>query len=79
MGNVDNRKTDAEATGETTLRGAGIGGADQTQAVDHVAKTKKRNPDAVLRLDGEKDTLYEDGIEVEDDSESLFDTHGLNK
>jgi hypothetical protein len=37
----------------------------------------KGEPDAELHLDDEKDTLYEDGLEVEDDSETLADTKGI--
>ena len=29
----------------------------------------KRNPDTVLHVDDEEDTLYEDGLEVEDGSQ----------
>ena len=33
-----------------------------------------RNPDTELHLDGEADTLYSDGIDVEEDYGSLSDT-----
>jgi len=63
-------------TTETRLRGKDLKGAEQPDAADHEEYLKKRNPDAELRLDGESDALYDDGIEVEDDSETLADTHG---
>jgi hypothetical protein len=37
----------------------------------------KRSPDSELHLDDEKDTLYDDGLDVEDDSETLADTKGI--
>jgi hypothetical protein len=54
--------------GESKLRGRGLDGSEQDKAADHVADAKKRNTDTTLRLDGEEDTLYEDGLEVEDNS-----------
>ncbi len=63
-------------TDEDGLRGKDLGGAEQKEAVDHPDYAKKRKPDGELRLDGETDTLYDDGLDVEDDSETLADTHG---
>lgn len=37
---------------------------------------KTRGTDATLRLDGEEDTLYEDGLELEDDSGPLTGKDG---
>ena len=37
---------------------------------------KRRNPDRELRLDGEKDTLYTDDLDTEEDSEPLAGTRG---
>ena len=37
---------------------------------------KKKSPDATLHLDDEKDTLYEDELDIEDDSETLAGTKG---
>jgi hypothetical protein len=62
-------------TTENQLRGKNLEGSEQKEAADHAEYTKKRNPDAELHLDGEDDTLYDDGLEVEDDSEKLADTH----
>jgi hypothetical protein len=35
-----------------------------------------RNPDAELRLDGEEDSLYSDGLDVGHDTESYAGTDG---
>jgi hypothetical protein len=79
MGDI---KTEDEGTspidrsGESTLRGRALEGAEQKKAVDHTAFEKKRNTDSTLRLDGEEDTLYEDGLELEDDSAPLTGKDG---
>lgn len=62
-------------TNDPSLRGEHLNGSDQPDAVDHTENTKKQNADTKLRLDGEADTLYDDGLDVEDDSETLADTH----
>ena len=64
------------ADSETRLRGADLEGAEQKAAVDHVEYEKSRNPDTELRLDGEDDTLYSDGLDIGDDSEPLAGTDG---
>ena len=61
---------------KTRLRGEALDGSEQEKAADHVAYEKARNPDTELHLDNEKDTLYDDGLDIEDDSETLADTHG---
>ena len=53
---------------EPRLRGNKLDNSDQ--------KTDG-NPDTELHLDDEKDTLYDDGIDVEDESETLAGTHGM--
>jgi hypothetical protein len=63
---------------DSRLRGENVNGADQVDAVDHVKYAKKRTPDAELHLDGEKDTLYADGLDVEDESLTLADTKGIS-
>lgn len=65
-------------TGETHLRGKELTGSEQQVAVDHVAYDQKRNPDAVVRTDGEKDTLYDDGLDVDGDGDTLFGTQNVN-
>jgi hypothetical protein len=57
-----------DKTGESTLRGSALDGAEQKKSVAHTAFEKTLNPDATLHLDGEEDTLYDDGLELDDDS-----------
>jgi hypothetical protein len=45
-------------------------------AADHSDHTRKRNPDRELRLDGERDTLYDDGLDIDTDSDTLAGTDG---
>ena len=65
-----------EANGEKKLRGAALNGSERTEAVDHSEHERERNPDTELHLDGEKDTLYSDGIDVEEDSDTWAGTDG---
>ncbi|MDP9007115.1 MAG: hypothetical protein M3N91_00115 [Pseudomonadota bacterium] len=58
------------------LRGRALEGSEQRQAVDHTAYDKTRNTDSTLRLDGEEDTLYDDGLEVDDNSPPLTGKDG---
>jgi hypothetical protein len=67
---------EGDKAGETNLRGAALDGSAQKKAADHL--TKKRNPDTELHLDGEEDTLYDDGLEVEDDSRPLTGIGGVD-
>lgn len=62
-------------TTENRLRGKNLDGSEQQEAADHTDYAKQRNPDTELHLDDEKDSLYDDGLDVEDDSETLADTH----
>jgi hypothetical protein len=79
MGDI---KTEDEGTGpidrsgESTLRGRALDGSEQKKAVDHTAFEKTQDTDATLRLDGEEDTLYEDGLDLEDDSGPLTGKDG---
>jgi hypothetical protein len=79
MGDI---KTEDEGTsadresGETRLRGPGLEGSDQRKAVDHTAYEKTSNPDSILRLDGEEDTLFDDGLDLDDDSPPLTGKDG---
>ena len=79
MGN-DNSPTDARLTvdsaGERKLRGVGLKGSEQKAAVDHVEYETERNPDTELHLDGETDSLYSDGLDLEEDFDTLAGTHG---
>lgn len=65
----------ANSTGPR-LRGAGLEGSEQKDAVDHAEYEKSRNPDTELHLDGEDDTLYSDGLDISDDTEPLAGTDG---
>jgi hypothetical protein len=63
---------------DSKLRGPNVRGADQVDAVDHVEYAEKRNPDTEVHLDAEKDSLYADGLDVEDESLTLADTKGMS-
>ena len=78
MGNIstDEDEVPIDKTGESTLRGSTLDGSEQKKSVAHMAFEKTRNTDATLRLDGEEDTLYEDGLEVEDGSGPLTGKDG---
>jgi hypothetical protein len=65
-----------DTAAESTLRGAALSGSDRKKAVDHVAYEKARNTDTTLRLDGEEDSLYDDGLEIEDHSGPLTGKDG---
>jgi hypothetical protein len=72
-GKTDDNLPDAgDETGESTLRGDALDGSEQKRSVDHAAFEKKRNPDTTVRVDDEEDTLYSDGLEVEDDTPPLI-------
>ena len=67
---------DLDPAAEDTLRGKDVVGSDQRIAVDHVRRLKSRDPDAVLHLEGEEDSLYTDGIDVDVDSGPPAGTDG---
>jgi len=67
--------TEAEAE-DARLRGVDLEGADQKIAADHVSYKKARNPDTELHLDGEEDSLYNDGLEIGEDDDTLAGTDG---
>jgi hypothetical protein len=74
MGNPDTPKDskDLPTAAERRLRGTELEGAENKNAVDHGAYEKARNPDTELRLDGEEDTLYDDGLDTGDDDPDTF-------
>ncbi len=79
MGNINTHDGDSvpsDNTGESTLRGTALDGSERKQSVAHTKFEKTRNTDATLRLDGEEDTLYDDGLEVEDGSAPLTGKDG---
>jgi hypothetical protein len=61
---------------DTRLRGGALDGAEQKSSVDHADYEETRDPEAELRLDGEDDSLYSDGLDVGDDTESWAGTDG---
>jgi hypothetical protein len=69
MGNPETPKDAKESStaAERRLRGTELDGAENKKAADHDAYEKRRNPDTELRLDGEEDTLYDDGLDTSDD------------
>jgi hypothetical protein len=79
MGN-DNSPSDDRSTidsaGERKLRGSALKGSEQKTAADHVEYETGRNPDTELHLDGEADTLYSDGIDVEEEFDTPAGTRG---
>jgi hypothetical protein len=72
MGNTDaddeRRPGAGGQSGETQLRGDALTGPEQKRAVDHATSKEGRNPDTELHVDNEEDTLYNDGVELEDDT-----------
>lgn len=81
MGNAnssDDDKARAATLPERKLRGSALRGSDQKSAADHTTYEEQRNPDTELHLDEEKDTLYDDGLDIdEDDSDdTLAGTRG---
>jgi hypothetical protein len=80
MGDADSTDDDNAQTAtapERKLRGAALEGSEQRSAADHARYEKRRKPDTELHLDGETDSLYSDGLDVEDDSgDTLAGTRG---
>jgi hypothetical protein len=71
MGNVnpdDPEATPADRATKSKLRGRSLVGSDQNASVDHTEYEETLNTDTTLRLDDEEDTLYDDGLELDDDS-----------
>jgi len=68
---------DSATAAERRLRGSALDGAESKSAADHDDYEKRRNPDTELRLDGEEDTLYDDGLDTgDDDPDTLAGTRG---
>jgi hypothetical protein len=74
--NDDGNSIPVDRSGESKLRGRALDGSEQKNAADHTDFEKTRNTDSTLRLDGEEDTLYDDGLELEDDSAPLTGKDG---
>jgi hypothetical protein len=83
MGNASSADKDSSSdkdtratSAERRLRGEDLGGAENKRAVDHPDYEKKRNADTDLRLDDEEDSLYDDGLDIEEDDSTLAGTRG---
>jgi hypothetical protein len=65
-----------KAAGETRLRGGSLSNDERHTSVDEVEKQQSEDTDTVLRTDDEEDTLYEDGLELENTSRPLTGING---
>jgi len=74
MGNPEPPKDskDSATAAERRLRGSALEGAENKRAADHDKYEERRDPDTELRLDGEEDTLYDDGLDTNDDDPDTF-------
>jgi hypothetical protein len=61
---------------EDHLRPAELDSTDAPEAHDPLAQAKQPKPGEELHLDDEQDTLFEDGLEVDDESLTLAGTQG---
>jgi hypothetical protein len=79
MGN-NNSPKDSQSTpataGERKIRGGALEGSDQKSAPDHAEFETARDPDSELHLDGEDESLYSDGLDVKEESDTLAGTRG---
>jgi hypothetical protein len=64
---------------ERKLRGDALMGSERKAAADHAEYEKTRTPDSELHLDGEEDNLGSDGLDIGDDSDTLFGTRGKSR
>ncbi|HEX3949600.1 MAG TPA: hypothetical protein VHW95_07100 [Steroidobacteraceae bacterium] len=79
MGDIrteDGDNVPGDRTGESDLRGGPLDGSERKKSVAHTAYEKTRNPDATLHMDDEEDTLYDDGLELDDSSAPLTGKDG---
>jgi hypothetical protein len=72
----ESTETASEVATSNRLRGSALDGAEQRAAVDHSDYERSRDPDSELHLDGEDDSLYNDGLDIGDNSETLASTDG---
>ena len=77
MNKEEPKRSHAAPEKESMLRGTDLG-SERIEAVKHLGHTHKRNPDLELRLDGENDSLYSDGLDLDEGSDPLAGTHGFN-
>jgi hypothetical protein len=73
---ADTPPSSGKPAGETRLRGGSLSNDERRTSVDSVEQQQSEDTDAVLRTDGEEDTLYEDGLELENDSRPLTGING---
>lgn len=66
----------ADTGGEVKLRGVALNRSERTDGVAHSDHERARNPDTELHLDGEKDNLYSDGIDIEENFDTWVGTDG---
>jgi len=66
----------SDPSGETRLRGGALSKDERHPDVDRTAQQQSENTDQVLRTDDEEDTLYNDGLELENDSRPLKGING---
>jgi hypothetical protein len=78
MGNENLPIVDAatDIAGERKLRGSALNGSEQEAAVDHSEYQIEGGLDTELRLDGESDSLYGDGLEIEEEFDTPAGTPG---
>lgn len=82
MGNLetDDKPPDAtDQSAEGKLRGDSLTGSERKRAVDHTAYDETRNPDNVIRVDNEEDSLYNDGLELDEDTPPLGTAGGVDQ
>jgi hypothetical protein len=82
MGNMktDDQRPDAtDPAAESKLRGDALTGSERKRAVDHTTYDEARNPDKVVRVDNEEDTLYDDGLELDEDTPPLGTAGGVDQ
>jgi hypothetical protein len=65
-----------DRSGEARLRGGGLSRDEQHSDVERTAQQQAQDTDQLLRTDDEEDTLYEDGLELENDSRPLKGING---
>jgi hypothetical protein len=68
--------TDAAGSTEARPRDPELRDAEQQSAVDHTEYERSHDPDSELHLDGEDDSLYNDGLDIGDDADTLAGTDG---
>jgi hypothetical protein len=72
----DDERLTIDTAGERKLRGIALKGSEQRAAADHLEYETERNPDTELHLDGETDSLYSDGLDLEGDFDTLAGADG---